>query len=61
MSKRDIHQQVLSKLRALPSADEIETVAQPRRPATYMGQVGVELKGGLKSRIEELEAQLASG
>jgi ParB family chromosome partitioning protein len=61
VSKRDIHQQVLSKLRALPSADEVETVAQPRRPATYMGQVGVELKGGLKSRIEELEAQLASG
>lgn len=61
MSKRDIHQHVLSKLRALPSADEELPVAESRRPSTYMGQVGVELKTGLKSRIEELEAQLASG
>ena len=61
MSKRDIHQHVLSKLRALPSADEELPAVEPRRPSTYMGQVGVELKTGLKSRIEELEAQLASG
>lgn len=61
MSKRDIHQHVLSKLRALPSADEEVPVVEARRPSTYMGQVGVELKTGLKSRIEELEAQLASG
>ena len=61
MSKRDIHQHVLSKLRALPSADDEVPVVEVRRPSTYMGQVGVELKTGLKSRIEELEAQLASG
>jgi ParB family transcriptional regulator, chromosome partitioning protein len=61
VSKRDIHQHVLSKLRALPSADEVVPVAESRRPSTYMGQVGVELKTGLKSRIDELEAQLASG
>jgi ParB family transcriptional regulator, chromosome partitioning protein len=61
VSKRDIHQHVLSKLRALPSADEVAPIAEIRRPSTYMGQVGVELKTGLKSRIEELEAQLASG
>ena len=61
MSKRDIHQHVLSKLRALPSADEEVPAVETRRPSTYMGQVGVELKTGLKSRIEELEAQLASG
>jgi len=63
MSKRDIHQHVLSRLRSLPAADEREPEASapPRRVNTYMGQVGVELKGGLKARIEELEAQLASG
>jgi len=61
VSKRDIHQHVLSKLRALPSADEEIPAVETRRPSTYMGQVGVELKTGLKSRIEELEAQLASG
>jgi ParB family transcriptional regulator, chromosome partitioning protein len=61
MSKRDIHQHVLSKLRALPSADEEIPAVETRRPSTYMGQVGVELKTGLKSRIEELEAQLTSG
>jgi len=61
VSKRDIHQHVLSKLRALPSADEEVPAVDTRRPSTYMGQVGVELKTGLKSRIEELEAQLASG
>lgn len=61
MSKRDIHQHVLSKLRALPSADEEVPAVETRRPSTYMGQVGVELKTGLKSRIGELEAQLASG
>jgi ParB family chromosome partitioning protein len=61
VSKRDIHQHVLTKLRALPSADEAVSQVEPRRPSTYMGQVGVELKTGLKSRIEELEAQLASG
>ena len=61
MSKRDIHQHVLSKLRALPSPDDEVSVVEARRPSTYMGQVGVELKTGLKSRIEELEAQLASG
>jgi ParB family transcriptional regulator, chromosome partitioning protein len=61
VSKRDIHQHVLSKLRALPSADEEVPAVETRRPSTYMGQVGVELKTGLKSRIEELEAQLASG
>lgn len=61
MSKRDIHQHVLSKLRALPSADEEIPTVETRRPSTYMGQVGVELKTGLKSRIDELEAQLASG
>ena len=61
MSKRDIHQHVLSKLRALPSADEEIPFVETRRPSTYMGQVGVELKTGLKFRIEELEAQLASG
>jgi ParB/RepB/Spo0J family partition protein len=61
LSKRDIHSHVLSKLRALPSADEAIPIAEARRPSTYMGQVGAELKTGLKSRIEELEAQLASG
>ena len=61
MSKRDIHQHVLAKLRDLPSADEELPAVEARRPSTYMGQVGVELKTGLKSRIEELEAQLASG
>ncbi len=61
MSKRDIHQHVLSKLRALPSADEELSQVEVRRPSTYMGQVGVELKTGLKSRIDELEAQLARG
>jgi ParB family chromosome partitioning protein len=63
VSKRDIHQHVLSKLRALPSADEASPspLAEVRRPSTYMGQVGIELKTGLKSRIGELEAQLASG
>lgn len=62
MSKRQIHEHVLSKLRALPSADLADELpAEPRRPSTYMGQVGVELKSGLKSRIEELEAQLATG
>jgi ParB family chromosome partitioning protein len=62
VSKRDIHQHVLSKLRALPSADEeLPSVESSRRPSTYMGQVGEELKTGLKLRIEELEAQLASG
>jgi ParB family chromosome partitioning protein len=63
MSKRQIHEHVLSKLRSLPSADSEEAVpiSEPRRPSTYMGQVGVELKSGLKTRIQELEAQLAKG
>jgi ParB family transcriptional regulator, chromosome partitioning protein len=62
VSKRQIHEHVLSKLRALPSADLAEELpVETRRPSTYMGQVGVELKSGLKTRILELEAQLAKG
>jgi ParB family transcriptional regulator, chromosome partitioning protein len=62
VSKRQIHEHVLSKLRALPAADLAEELpVETRRPSTYMGQVGVELKSGLKTRIQELEAQLAKG
>jgi len=61
MSKRDIHQHVLSKLRALPSADDEAPAADAAAPSTYMGRVGVELKHGLRSRIDELEAQLTNG
>jgi ParB family transcriptional regulator, chromosome partitioning protein len=65
MSKRQIHENVLAKLRALPSIDEDElppaSVPELRRPSTYMGQLGTELKGGLKARISELESQLARG
>jgi ParB family chromosome partitioning protein len=61
MSKRDIHEHVLSRLRSVSTAQQESPASESRRPTTYMGQVGAELKVGLKARIQELETQLAGG